>query len=249
MPTNQTSSPDSNFRLFNVAVSAWVSPNRAVSYLTIAQARKLGLGDEWMERLQNTDEKRQVLAVSRRVGGSDAYQKLEEGDLLLAVDGVTVYNFRDVERATQKEKVELTIIRSAQEKKVMVKTSDLNVQGTNEVVRWAGALIQNPHRAIAAQRGIAPEGVYVSSVWRGSPASRYGLDAVLRILEIENNKVADVDDFIKLVTKYRDKEYIYIKIKDLIDRERIITLKQDLRYWPTRKVYKENGAWTSRELH
>jgi len=220
-----------------------------LSTLTIAQARKLGLGDEWMERLQNTDEKRQVLAVSRRVGGSDAYHKLEEGDLLLAVDGVTVYNFRDVERATQKEKIELTIIRSAQEKKVMVKTSDLNVQGTNKVVRWAGALIQNPHRAIAAQRGIAPEGVYVSSVWRGSPASRYGLDAVMRILEIENNKVADLNDFIKLVTKCRDKEYIQIKIKDLIDREKIITLKQDLRYWPTRKVYRENGAWTSGELY
>ena len=57
---------------------------------------------------------------------------------------------------------------------------------------------------------------------------------------------ADLDDFIKLVTKYRDKEYIYIKTKDLIDREKVITLKQGLRYWPTRKVYRENGVWTSR---
>ena len=220
-----------------------------LSTLTIAQARKLGLSSEWLDRLQNTNEKRQVLAVSRRVGGSDAFNKLEEGDLLLAVDGETVYNFRDVERATQKEKVELTIVRSAQEIKVMINTSDLNVQGTDKVLQWAGALIQNPHRAIAAQRGIAPQGVYVSSVWRGSPASRYGVNAVLRIMEIENKKVENLDEFIKLTTEYKDKEYIRIKVRDLIDREGVVTLKQDLRYWPTRKIYRENGKWRSRQLH
>jgi pro-apoptotic serine protease NMA111 len=219
-----------------------------LSTLTIAQARKLGLKNEWVEKLQDTENKRQVLAVSRRVGGSDAYKKLKEGDLLLAIDGQTVYNFRDVERATQKDKVELSIVRSAKEIKIIVNTADLSGQGTERALQWAGALIQNPHRAIAAQRGIAPEGVYVSSAWRGSPASRYGLRAVLRITEIENEKISNLEKFIKLSKKYRDKKYIRIKVKDLIDREGVITLKQDFRYWPTREIYRENGEWNSRQL-
>ena len=32
----------------------------------------------------------------------------------------------------------------------------------DRVVEWAGATLQAPHRAISAQRGIAPEGVYVA---------------------------------------------------------------------------------------
>jgi S1-C subfamily serine protease len=219
-----------------------------LSTLTIAQARKLGLSDAWMETLQNTDGKRQVLAISRRVAGTDAHQKLKEGDLLLAIDGKTVYNFRDVERSTQKDKVELSIIRATKEIQVSVYTSDLSGQGTEHAVQWAGALIQNPHRAIAAQRGIAPEGVYVTSAWRGSPASRYGLSAMLRIMEVENEKIINLDDFIKVIKKYQRKEYIRIKAKDLIDREGIITLKQDLHYWPTREIYRENGKWSSRQL-
>ncbi len=219
-----------------------------LSTLTIAQSRKLGLSDEWVEKLQDTEGNRQVLAVSRRVGGSDAYEKLKEGDLILAIDGETVYNFRDVERATQKDKIELTIVRSEKEIKITVNTADLSGQGAEKALQWAGALIQNPHRAIAAQRGIAPEGVYVSSAWRGSPASRYGLRAVLRVTEIENQKISNLDEFIKLTKKYRDKKYIRIKAKDLIDREGIITLKQDLRYWPTREIYRDNGQWHSRQL-
>ena len=219
-----------------------------MSTMTIAQARKLGLSDSWTEKLQNTEKNRQVLAVSRLVAGSDAFDKLAEGDLILGVDGQTVYNFRDVERLTQKDSVELNIVRSEQEMTLSVKTTDLSSQGTQQAVQWAGALVQNPHRALAAQRGIKPEGVYVSAVWQGSPASRYGLAAVLRIMEIENNKIKDLDDFIKLTQRYRNKKYIRLKVKDLIDREGIITLKQDLLYWPPRKIYRDNNKWLSQPL-
>ena len=214
-----------------------------LSALTIAQARKLGLKNRWLKIYQKKSKKRQVLAISRRVAGSDAYIKLKEGDLLLAVDGKAVYNYRDVERATQKEKVELTIMRSEKIEHVMLNTSDLSGQGTEKIVQWAGALIQAPHRAIASQRGIAPEGVYVSFAWRGSPASRYGVKAVLRIIEIENKKIKDLEDFINITEQFKDKEYIRVKVKDLIDREDVVTLKQDLRYWPTRTISKASDDY------
>jgi len=217
--------------------------------LSIAQARKLGLSDDWLEEFQNEKSKRQVLAVSRRVGGSDAFEKLQEGDLLVAIDNKNMNTFLDVERASQKNKVSVTIIRDGKELSVDVKTADLSNYGTEKVVQWAGALIQNPHRALAAQRGINPEGVYISSIWRGSPASRYNLGAVIRITEFENNKIADLDDFLKLANKYKDKQFIQLKVMDLIDRESVITLKQNLRYWPTREVYWDGQDWGSKELN
>lgn len=217
--------------------------------LSIAQARKLGLNDHWLDQFQQRDGKRQVLAVSRLIGGSNAFEKLKEGDLLLAIDGSRVETFRDVERASQKGKVKLTIIRAEEEMEIEVSTTELKAFGTDKVVQWAGAMIQNPHRAIAAQRGIKPEGVYVSSVWRGSPARRYGLGAVLRIMEFENNKIENLDDFIRQTKKHKDKKYIHLKVMDLIDRESVITLKQNLRYWPTREISWDGAEWSSRFVH
>jgi pro-apoptotic serine protease NMA111 len=217
--------------------------------LSIAQARKLGLSNSWLEEFQNDNNKRQVLAVSRRVGGSDAFEKMQEGDLLVAIDNKNMNTFQDVERASQKNKVTVTVIRDSKELSIDVKTTDLSNYGTEKVVQWAGALIQKPHRALAAQRGIKPEGVYISSIWKGSPASRYSLGAVIRIIEIENNKIKDLNDFIKLTNKYKDKKFIQLKVRDLIDRESVTTLKQNLRYWPTRVIYRDGQSWDSKVIN
>jgi hypothetical protein len=45
------------------------------------------------------------------------------------------------------------------------------------------ATLQAPHRAMIAQRGIPPEGVYVGYFAYGSPATRYGLFPGRRIVE------------------------------------------------------------------
>ena len=42
--------------------------------------------------------------------GSEASKVLKEGDLLLAVDGVTLNRFREVEEATQSPQVQLTLL-------------------------------------------------------------------------------------------------------------------------------------------
>lgn len=90
---------------------------------------------------------------------TDASAKLKTGDLLLAVNGKLMTNFRytisfsflitirDVEKATINEsKVELTILRKQKEEKIVVETTLLNGEGTNKVVCWGGALLQNTHR-------------------------------------------------------------------------------------------------------
>jgi pro-apoptotic serine protease NMA111 len=216
-----------------------------LSALSISQARKLGLSDAWTERFQDTQSKRQVLSISRRVAGSDAENKLREGDLILAIDGELVRNYRDVEKAAQKESLVLTVSRLGKQQDIQVETQDVSSSSTNNILLWAGALIQAPHRELALQRGIKPQGVYLSYVFHGSPANRSGLNAMLRIVEINGEKVETIDRFKRLIEKYKKNNFLQIKVLDLLNRESSISVKQNQYYWPDREIYRVNDEWQS----
>ena len=51
---------------------------------------------------------------------------------------------------------------------------------------------------MSAQRGIAPEGVYVGYFAYGSPATRYGLYPGRRIVEVDGVPTPDLDAFLRL---------------------------------------------------
>jgi len=213
--------------------------------LSIAQSRKLGLSDHWIKEFQTSDAKRQVLVVSRRVGGSNAEKLLQEGDLILAVDGEVVRNYRDVEKATQKESVVLIINRLGKELEITIKTKLMDGVGTQNIVQWAGALIQAPHRELSLQRGIKPAGVYVSYVLHGSPANRSNLSSLLRIVEFNGEAVESLSQFKMLTQKYKGDEFVQLKVLDLINRESLISLRQNSYYWPGREIMRDKGEWRS----
>ena len=216
-----------------------------LAVLSIAQARKLGLTNEWTDRFQDTDAKRQVLAVSRRVAGSDAANKLKEGDLILAIDGEMVRSYRDVEKRVQKDQVNVTVNRLGQQLDIKVNTRALDSYGTKHVLQWSGALIQQPHRELSLQRGIEPKGVYVSYVFHGSPADRSRLSALLRIVEVNGEAVEDLLEFKKIIGRFSSEKFIQLKVLDLLNRESVISVKQNHYYWPTREIYQDSGEWFS----
>ena len=157
---------------------------------SLAGARKLGLPDEWVRRFEEHDQqRRQVLGIDRLVAGAPAASLLEPGDLLLAIDGNVVNRFREVERAVQKPQVAVTVWRDGAEKTLQMKTVALNGRDLDRVLIWAGATLQAPHRAMAAQRGIAPYGVFVSFFFYGSPGD--ALRAVCRKADHGGRRAAD----------------------------------------------------------
>lgn len=214
--------------------------------ITIASARKFGLSDNWMEKLQDNSKKPQALRITRRVAGSDAFKKLKDGDLLLAVDDSPIRDFNELEHAIAHEQVKVSVWRDGKQQDFEVGTRKLTETDTLEFYLWSGALLQKPHRAIAAQYGIEQEGVYISWYYFGSPANRYNLRPLLRITEFEGEKVTSLEQFIELSKKHSDKLYVRIRMLDLIGRESIITLKQDMRYWPTQKIYWDGQNWHNR---
>src|SRR5688572_28165435 len=129
----------------------------------LASARRLGLTDVWLRKLENASpNQRQVLSIVRLVGGSPAVGRLKQGDILLAIDEKVVTRFREVELAVaDKTQINVTVWRDGEEQHVPLAPAALTGGDIDRVVMWGGATLQAPHRAMIAQRGIPPEGVYV----------------------------------------------------------------------------------------
>jgi len=211
--------------------------------ITLSQARKLGLPTSWFDKMQQNGNHRQLLAIGRKVAGTPAAELFKEGDLLVAIDGQRVHDFRDVERLSNKPSVEATVIRTGQELTLKVPTVRYTGRGTDHIVQWAGALLQAPHRALAAQRSVSQEGVLVSFAWRGSPASRYGLSPLLRIIALDDEPVSDLESFLKLAKEREKQDSLRLKTVNLFGRESVITLKPDNHYWPTREIRWTDKGW------
>ena len=217
--------------------------------VSIAQARKLGLDDAWVARLEAIEgPHRQALQVARLVAGSPAESVLREGDLLLAVDGRPVSRFRDVERSTDGPEVTVTVLRDGEELTLPLRTAALHGNDIERLLLWAGAVLHSPHRAMAAQRGIPPEGVFVAFFSYGSPATRYQLFAGRRIVEVDGRPTPDLDAFMAAVAGRRDRSSVRLKTVSWNGSIEVITLKLDLHYWPTAEVRHGAGGWQREEL-
>jgi len=217
---------------------------------SLAGARGLGLPDEWVRRFEeHNPQRRQVLGIDRLVAGSPAAALLEPGDLVLAIDGKVVNRFREVERAVQSPEVKVSVWRDGAEKTLQMKTVALDGRDVDRVLIWAGATLQAPHRAMAAQRGIAPYGVFVSFFFYGSPATHYGLYAGRRITEVDGQPTADLDAFIRAVSGKPDRASLRLKTVSWNGQTDVITLKLDKHYWPAYELDRQkDGSWTRAAL-
>ncbi len=211
----------------------------------LAAARRLGLTDDWVKRFESADSgTRRVLTVTRLVGGSDAARELQQGDLLLAIDGEVVTHFRGVERAVaNKPTVQVTVWRGAEARNIEVKTAALSGEGLTRVVLWAGATLHAPHRAMLAQRSIPPEGIYVAYFAYGSPATRAGLMPGRRIVEVDGQPTPDADSFLKAVTGRPDRAAVRLKTITWNNAPEVITLKLDKHYWPAYELRRISDRW------
>ncbi|HEY8510230.1 MAG TPA: PDZ domain-containing protein, partial [Steroidobacteraceae bacterium] len=216
----------------------------------VAAARELGLSAEWAKKLtDHSPTEREVLSIVRIVGGSPAARVLRQGDLLLAIDGQVVTRFREVERAVgDKKQVRVTVWRGDSAVDIDVNTAELPGADIDRLVLWAGATLQTPHRAMSAQRGIPPIGVYVGYFSYGSPATRYGLYPGRRIIEVDGIPTPNLDAFIEAVSGRPDRASVRLKTITWNNAPEVITLKLDKHYWPAYELRRTDSGWVRQEL-
>ncbi|NIV18657.1 MAG: PDZ domain-containing protein [Woeseiaceae bacterium] len=213
-------------------------------YAPLFAARNMGVDEEWIARLEsNNPVFRRALSVTRIVADTAASQHLRNGDMVLAVDGQVVTSFRALEKAVQKQSVVLTVWRNGEARDIEIETAVLSGRGIDRAVSWAGALLQDPHRAMAAQRGIKPEGVYVAFFSYGSPATRYGLWAGRRVVAVDDTPTPDLQTFVDIVSGKQDQASLRLKTVTWNNAVEVITLKLDNQYWPAYEVRRSNNGW------
>ncbi|MBV8743295.1 MAG: trypsin-like peptidase domain-containing protein [Sinobacteraceae bacterium] len=216
----------------------------------LAGAREIGLSDEWIKKLsEQNPTHRQALTVVRLVGGSPAAKLFQQGDVLLAIDGTVVTRFREVERAVaDKEQVHVTVWRGSGEQTLDIKTVNLPGGDVDRLVEWGGATLQAPHRAMSAQRGVPPVGVYVGYFSYGSPATRYGLYPGRRIVEVDGVPTPDLDAFLGAVMGRPDRSSVRLKTITWNNAPEVITLKLDKHYWPAYELTHTAAGWQRKTL-
>lgn len=210
----------------------------------LSKARSFGLSDSWIQALVKKDPiRRQVLRVKGCLAGSQAENLLEQGDMVLAINKEPVTCFHDIEDACQEldrcngsdGKLTMTIFRQGREIDLVVGTDVRDGNGTARVVNWCGCIVQDPHSAVRAL-GFLPEeghGVYVARWCHGSPVHRYGLYALQWIVEVNGKPTPDVDAFVAVTKEIEHGEFVRVRTVHLNGKPRILTLKQDLHYWPS----------------
>ena len=213
-------------------------------YSPLFAARNRGVDEEWIAKLENNNPVyRRALSISRLVAGTPAADLLKNGDFVLAIDGKVVTSFREVEKAVQKEEVTVTVWRNGEAKDIEVQTAALDTRGIDRAVAWAGALLQDPHRAMAAQRGIEPDGVYVAFFSYGSPATRYGLWAGRRLVEVDETPTPTLQAFVDAIAGKKDQASVRLKTVTWNGAVEVITLKLDNQYWPAYEIRRTDDGW------
>ncbi len=218
-------------------------------YAPLFAARKMGVDEEWVRRLEeNNPVRRRALSITRLVAGSEAASLLRNGDMVLAIDGDVVTSFRELELAVQKPEVVVTVWRNGSVMEIPVATAALDGNGITRAISWAGALIQDPHRAMAAQRGVSTDGVYVAYFSYGSPSTRYGLWAGRRVVEVNEQPTPDLQSFIDAVKDIKHRESVRLKTKSWNGTADVITLKLDTQYWPAYEIRRTEQGWRRFDL-
>ena len=213
-------------------------------YAPLFAARKMGVDEEWITRLEkNNPVRRRALSITRLVADTPAAKSLKNGDMVLAIDGNVVTSYRALEKAVQKPEVVVTIWRNGDVQDVSIQTAALSGRGIERAISWAGALLQDPHRAMAAQRGIATDGVYVAYFSYGSPATRYGLWAGRRVVEVNDTPTPNLQAFIDVAKGIQDRESVRVKTVTWNGTAEVITLKLDNHYWPAYEIRRDENGW------
>jgi S1-C subfamily serine protease len=217
--------------------------------VSLSDARSLGLSAAAAKRVEALPPgRRRVLSVTRIGGGTPAASLLRPGDLLLSIEGKPADSLATVERAAQAAHVRLRVLRDGKEVEFEVATTAQSGRGTERFLFWQGALLQAPHPAVAAQRGVDPGGVYVAWFWYGSPVNRARLQATHRIIEVDGIPVTDLDSFLDAQPDRVDGRAVRLKTVSLEGKVSVVTLKPDTHFWPTAEIRRGPNGWERVEL-
>ncbi|KAI9018755.1 hypothetical protein CLU79DRAFT_837028 [Phycomyces nitens] len=167
--------------------------------MQLANARLLGLTEDWLNRYRQTEQSRVLYITGITDSSSPCASLLSAGDIVLLINGVMMKNVSDLARFSEKEELRMTVFRNGSELEILVPTTHYDGQETTRVIGWQGMLVQDAYMAAKEQmQKEVPKGVYVSCCLFGSPA-QMSLRPGIWITEINQRPVHTLDEFLEAV--------------------------------------------------
>jgi S1-C subfamily serine protease len=224
--------------------SSYYSLDVTLDYRSISDASQLGLPKQWLQRFNNLSaDYRKVLYIEQIVPSTQAFEKLKTGDILLAINGDLVSDLFQAELKSQKAELELTVLRSGTVIELTLQPSQLSALGTQRLISWAGALIQEKHVEIGYSKGVDFDGVYIADTAPGSPALWDGLYRNRMISAVDGEAVNDLDDFLTHIKKKKQDEITRLSLISMSGRKSLVTLQPEYHFWPTFEINKSASGW------
>jgi serine protease Do len=178
------------------------------------------------------------VVVHKLVDGSPAAKAgIQNGDIIIKKDGKEIDTWdafrNEVARLAPGTKMDLTVIRDGKEKDFPIqlatrpgKEGEEKEAAEEQPEEKLGLTVQNLTPELAQQFGYKGEtGIIVTAVEDGSPAEDAGISAGTLILEVNRQKVKDVDEFWKAVKKAGNSILVYIRQED-VSRYTVIKLTE-----------------------
>ncbi|KAG2187509.1 hypothetical protein INT44_005198 [Umbelopsis vinacea] len=220
----------------------------------IAQAVSMGLSNEWISKVEKSNNtKHQLFLVRRMEAGSASAQVLKELDLVLAINDETITRMSQLDVQYNLEVLKMTILRHKKELVLDVPTSEIDEDGgaTKRVVFWAGSALHEPHKAVLQQSKSVPSKIYVSARAKGSPAYQYGLVPTTWITHVNSKPTSDLDAFLEAVGQVQDNTYVRIRTVSFDNVPIVVSVKTNNHYFPTSDLRRDDASecgWARHEI-
>ncbi len=180
------------------------------------------------------EEAKGALVADVVEGGPADKAGIKRGDVIVSFDGKEIHEMNDlpyiVATTPVGKKVEVIVIRKGRKKKFRVRIGEMKeeevAQASEKESLELGMVVKELTPSLAQRFDISPdeEGLVVLQVEQPSPASEAGLRPGDLILEVDQKKVTDIDQFNRLLSRYKKGDVILFLVKRQ-DSTLFLTLK------------------------
>ncbi len=167
-------------------------------------------------------------------GSSAANAGVKSGDVIIKYKGKKIKNLlhlRSLVKGTEiNEEVEMVVLRDGRE--LVLNTSILEAKKSearskNDLFRNLGLVVQNLAGKLSINLGYKDEkGIIITSIQKGSPASKAGLTPGDLIVEIQHKPVTNSDELYQAILNIENEEDILMFVKRSGKSSKFIILKQ-----------------------
>lgn len=195
-----------------------------------------------------------MLVAETILDGGPAENSIEEGDILIEVNGKPTALFRDVDDVLDSsvgENIEYTVLRDGQRIKNTFVVQNLHDITPSRFAMVAGAVIHDLSYQLARLYAVPVRGVFVAETGQVFRPDRDRTGWLLE--EIDNHPVSCLDEFLKVAQKIPDRKRVSARFRHLTD---LHTIKSSIvcmdRHWhkditvATRND--ETGVWDMKTI-